>query len=321
MWQASCDLQTLRLRAKLLELIRDFFSKRSVLEVQTPSLSLHTVTDPFIDSLLVLDHQQQFYLQTSPEFYMKRLLASGSGDIYQLSKVYRQDEIGNKHHREFTMLEWYRCDFSLEQLMNEVADLFSEIYILLKKQSLIIKYFSYQDCFQQIFSINPHQASVEQLQQCANDKKIHHSLSLYDDKNIWLDLLFSSCIEPKLGGKQHQPLLTFVYDYPASQAALARIEKNSINNQVAKRFEVFLSSMELGNGYFELLDPKEQKQRFIKDNVTRKKLNKTTLALDEKFLAAMEYGLPECSGVAIGIDRLIMLLSNQTEISKVLSFI
>jgi lysyl-tRNA synthetase class 2 len=315
-WQASSSIEMLHSRAKLLSNIRTFFKQKQVLEVETPILSPAGTTDVFIDSFITSQYNNNYYLHTSPEFAMKRLLASGSGDIYQIAKVFRQEESGHRHNPEFTLLEWYRLDFDIQRLMQEVAELICYAF----EQKIEVKYLSYRDCFIKNLSINPHRTSITELKLVANKYNLGNVLSESDDKDRWLELLLSSVIENKLGGTKEEPKMTFLYDYPASQASLAKIEENNYKEKVAKRFELYFAGMELANGFFELDDAQEQLRRFKEDNLQRRKLGKQQVLIDYHLITALEKGLPMCSGVALGIDRLLMVLTGVHQIKKNMSF-
>jgi lysyl-tRNA synthetase class 2 len=313
-WQPSASLENLRIRAHVLKTIRDFFSTRGVLEVETPLMCHTSVTDTFIQSIpaffqaLPHEKEQRYYLQTSPEYAMKRLLAAGSGAIYQISKAFRQGEIGRFHNPEFTMIEWYRPGFNHHGLMDEVDEL---LQLILKKPAAERK--SYAQVFREYLQINPHEESMENLIACA---KTHHLTIASDitDRDTWLQVLMSECIEPRIG--QDRPC--FIYDFPVSMAALSRIKPG--NPPVASRFEVYFRGIELANGFHELQDANEQCNRFLKNQEERKNLGLTDMAIDELFLQALSHGLPDCSGVALGIDRLIMLATESQKIADVLSF-
>lgn len=309
-WQPTASIESLRQRAKILQQLRDFFSVRQILEVETPLLSHATVTDPHIHSLKVFSDSTPdiFYLQTSPEYAMKRLLAAGSGAIYQITKSFRQDEIGRIHNPEFSMLEWYRPGFDHHALMNEMDELLQFILGCEKADRL-----TYAELFQHYLGLDPHNTRVEELQQCADQQ----NLSVQEkpsDIDSWLMLLLSHCIEPKLGFER--PL--FLYDFPPKQAALAKIRHE--HPVVASRFEVYAKGMELANGFHELQDTKEQEKRFKQDLLERENLGFATVPIDKNFLAGLEHGLPDCAGVALGIDRLVMLATNCETIADVISF-
>lgn len=303
-WQPSATIDALRQRARILQLIRDFFAKRNVLEVETPLLCTTSVTAPYIQSIAT----QSSYLQTSPEYMMKRLLAAGSGDIFQICKAFRQEEMGRFHQPEFTLLEWYRIGFDHHALMNEMDEL---LQVVLKTQPA--ERVSYQTLFETHLQINPHTISVDELRTIAHE----HNINIQDDitdKDTWLQLLCSHCIEPHIG--LEKPL--FIYDYPASQAALARLSPS--NPLIASRFEVYFRGIELANGFHELANANEQRTRFENDLRERKKLGLLELPIDEHLLAALTHGLPDCAGVALGIDRLIMLALDANQINDVVSF-
>lgn len=310
-WCPSASLENLKKRAEILKQIRNFFYQREVLEVETPLLSRTSVTDPHIQSVPALVHSQKiasqfYYLQTSPEFAMKRLLAAGSGSIFQISKAFRQGELGRLHNPEFSILEWYQLGYDHHDLMNEVDEFLQDILRCNPAEKI-----SYADLFQSHLSIDPHRASVSDLEQCARKQDIQLGAKIHD-KDAWLNLLMTHVIEPKLG--QHCPC--FVFDFPDSQAALARIKPD----KTASRFEVYVAGVELANGFHELANQEEQRQRFEKNLVEREKLGFDPLPLDENFLAALSHGLPDCAGVALGLDRLVMLATQSTTIKDVLSF-
>ena len=310
-WKPSASLQNLQKRAQLLANIRGFFSERGVLEVETPLLASATVPDVFIESIAaqVIDgaSSSQKFLQTSPEYFMKRLLASGSGSIYQIAKAFRQEEKSKRHNVEFTLLEWYRVSYSLDQLMTELEQLLQEVLACGPIPRL-----SYRELFQQYLQIDPHKISLEDLQRLAAKEVDLSSTDL--SRTDYLQLLLSNSIEPQL------PPFCFIYDYPKEQAALAAIEEDEQGVAVAKRFELFGHTMELANGYFELSDAAEQRSRFEADNAMRMEKGLQTHELDENLIAALESGLPSCAGVAVGVDRLLMLLTGAKHIGEVISF-
>lgn len=311
-FKPTACFEYLQKRAQLLKQIRRFFDERQVLEVETPILSHSTVTSPYIASLstyISLAKPTLFYMQTSPEFAMKRLLAAGYGDVYQITKAFRDGEQGQRHNPEFTLLEWYRTGFDHIQLMNEM-DLFLQTVIEAKPA---LRY-RYQDLFQQFLNIDPFSSSSNDLKDMIKNKNIDMT-DFIDDRDTLLDILMTQCIEPFLG-LELKPV--FVYDFPASQAALARIRSG--NPSVAERFEVYLNGMELANGFHELSDGKEQRKRFEAENQLRMEKDLPLIPLDENFLAALEYGLPDCAGVALGIDRLLMAVLNTSNIEDVITF-
>ncbi|PCI75243.1 MAG: elongation factor P lysine(34) lysyltransferase [SAR86 cluster bacterium] len=310
-WKPSASLKNLQQRARVLAKIRYFFSERDVLEVETPLLASSTVPDVYIESIaaevLEGNSSRRNFLQTSPEFFMKRLLASGSGSIYQIAKAFRQEEKGTRHNIEFTLLEWYRLSYSLDQLMTEVERLVQEVL-----DCGPISRFSYREIFQQHLQIDPHEITLDELQQLANTEIDLSSSDL--SKTDYLQLLLSSSIEPQL------PPFCIIYNYPKEQAALSTLAADEHGVVVAKRFELFGQGMELANGYFELSDAAEQRARFESDNATRKEKGLQIHDADEKLIAALESGLPSCSGVAMGVDRLLMLLVEAKNIGEVISF-
>ena len=310
-WKPSASLKNLQQRAYALAKIRRFFSERDVLEVETPLLASSTVSDVYIESIAAEvvkgNSSRKNFLQTSPEFFMKRLLASGSGSIYQIAKAFRQEEKSARHNIEFTLLEWYRLSYSLDQLMAELEELVQEVL-----GCGPISRFSYREIFRQHLQIDPHEISLKELQQLARSEIDLSGSNLC--KTDYLQLLLSNSIEPKL------PPYCIIYDYPFQQAALATLAADEHGVVVAKRFELFSHGMELANGYFELSDAAEQRARFEKDNAARKAKGLQAHDADEKLIAALESGLPSCSGVAVGVDRLLMLLVEAKNISEVISF-
>lgn len=311
-WKPTATIDHLKTRAQLYKKTRDFFAAKNVLEVETPLLCRRTVTDPFIESIpaLVKKNNEKilYYLQTSPEYAMKRLLARGSGSIYQLGKAFRQEEMGYFHNPEFTLLEWYRIGFNHHQLMDEM-DEFLQI-ILNVKQALRI---TYHELFRQEVGINPHETNLQELKNCAERFNLHVATHL-GEIDDWLNLLMTHVIEPKLMGDQ----VYFIYDFPIFMSALSRIEDGETST--ASRFEVYYQGIELANGFHELNDAKEQRKRFTANNRRRKSLGLDTLPIDEEFLACVDH-LPDCAGVALGFDRLAMLALNAKEIREVISFV
>lgn len=313
-WRPTATIDSLRQRAALIKLIRDFFATRSILEVETPLLCHTTVTDPFIESISAIYGRRTYYLQTSPEYAMKRLLAAGFPAIYQICKAFRHGEQGHLHNPEFTLLEWYRLGFDHHALMDEVDEL---LQFVLKTPKA--KKFSYAEIFNNHLEINPHEASLHELQKLAFENELHvNNEATIHDRDTWLNLLLTHCIEPKLG--DNSPC--FIYDFPQSQAALARIEyayDRDSQVKVASRFEVYFRGIELANGFHELQDADEQRLRFEKNLIKRKQLGLKPIALDQYFLTALNHGLPACAGVALGVDRLVMLATKSSSIADVLS--
>lgn len=306
-WRPTTAAAALRARAELYRQLRAFFAARDYLEVDPPLLGRGGTTDPAIESFHTLYSGEQYYLQTSPEFSMKRMLAAGSGPIYAICKVFRQGEQGRHHNPEFTMLEWYRPGFDDHELMREVGELLRGMFDapLVKK--------SYRDIFLEHLNLDPHRAELAQLKQCAGE---HLDVSWDDDsRDIWLDLLFSHLIQPTLKDR-----ITIVHDYPASQAALAKVTRDAEGQTVARRFEVFFAGAELANGYWELTDAAEQARRFAADNDYRRAAKLPTVQSDLKLVAALESGMPDCAGVALGVDRLLLLITGAEQLDEVIPF-
>ena len=308
-WQPTAPIENLKKRARILQQIRAFFLERAVLEVDTPALSRAGATEPNIESFQTAE---SLYLHTSPEFPMKRLLAAGSGSIYQIAKVFRQGESGRNHNPEFTLLEWYRVGWDYRELMDEIATLITSI-MGDKRLKRPPEWLSYCEAFNRYLAIDPLKASVDELARCAKERGIDlYSAAM--EHSGWLDLLFAEKIQPHLG----RGGITFIYDYPADQASLARLKPDNPN--LAERFELFVEGIELGNGFGELTDATEQRERFENDLKIREERGADTPPVDENFLGALEQGLPECSGVAIGIDRLVMAVLDTESINEVISF-
>jgi lysyl-tRNA synthetase class 2 len=308
----------LKMRAEMLSTIRQFFAKKQVLEVETPLLGWAIGTDPELDYFAtehsVTPGQASMFLQTSPEFAMKRLLAAGSGCIYQICKAFRRGETGRFHNPEFTILEWYRLDFDVQQMMDETVDLLIELLAPTLAINKIEK-LRYQTIFEQHTGIDPISAQLPDFIACARQHHLFEAEKICGkDLSCWLDFLFSHLVQPALASQT----ICLIYEYPACQAALARLNAN--NPELADRFEVFVNGVELGNGYFELADFEEQTERFAKDGLIRKTRGKAAVQPDRRFLAALKQGLPNCSGIAIGLDRVLMLMANATHIDEILSF-
>jgi lysyl-tRNA synthetase class 2 len=307
----------LQLRARLLRDIRQFFQQRAVLEVETPLLSHTTGTDPqlafFSTEYCSAPSRQALFLQTSPEFAMKRLLAAGSGSIYQICKAFRNGEAGRFHNPEFTMLEWYRVGFGLTELMDEVDALFTVLFDGLGLQTT--NRTSYQAVFRQYTGLDPLQFCYQDYCAYARANGLPEAISLCgEDHVLWLDLIFSHKVQPFLG----KNALCMVYAYPASQSSLARA--SSDNPLTVERMELFVNGIELGNGYHELTDAAEQEWRFLKEIQKRQEQNLPSVSADRRLLAALASGLPDCSGIAVGLDRLLMLISSGATLSDTLSF-
>lgn len=302
-WQPTASIAALKQRAKIINTIRDFFNARNVLEVETPLLCFATSTDPHLHSFHV---PNAGFLQTSPEFSMKRLLAANSGPIFQICKAFRGEESGRKHNREFTILEWYRPGFDHQQLMDEMSDLMQTV---LNCQPADRK--TYQTIFGEMLGIDPINDSIATLKKAAVSL---NAPDLGENRDAWLQLLLTHFIEPKLG--LERPI--FIYDYPVSQAELAKV--NPAQPEVAQRFELYFKGLELANGYHELTDATEQYKRFVADNQQREKMQLPTLPIDSRLLTALSQPYPECAGVALGVDRLIMLALSAPHIENIISF-
>lgn len=311
-WQPTASRAALKSRAQQSFFVRGFFAQRDVLEVETPLLGRCGVTEPNLDGVFAQINAQGIeggWLQTSPEYHMKRLLAAGSGSIYQISKVFRNGERGRRHNPEFSMLEWYRPDFDDAALMAEVSDLVCGWLKCPRPQTI-----SYRQAMIDWAGIDPLVISEEELRQrCRQWLEPEQLVDLSRDG--CLDLLMSFAVEPNLGTETP----VFINQYPASQASLARISQVD-GFDVAHRFELYIDGLELCNGYWELTSADEQRSRFEADNRLRKAAGKPEMNVDEAFLAALEQGLPDCAGVALGLDRLLMLKIGTRDISDVLAF-
>lgn len=312
-WQPSASLTALHARADLNRAIREFFIETNALEVELPILNRAPVADMNIEPIEVAasDVMPKLYLHTSPEYSMKRLLCAGSGDIYALGKVFRAGEAGGRHNPEFTMLEWYRVGIDHQELMHEVADLLEELLvdsaIELEQPPLFL---TYQQAVTYYAGLDPFSSSDDDIQQLGINLA---GADLALNRDGWLDMIMSHQVEKNLPHGR----LVFIYNYPASQAALAKLNHDDAGQLIAERFEVYLNAMELANGYHELTDAQEQRQRF------EHSLSGTERPIDEKLLAAMQHsamGLPDCAGVAMGVDRVLMLQLGMTSIAEVISF-
>jgi len=312
-WQPAASMENLRARAQLNTQLRAFFAEREVLEVEVPLLARATVTDPHIDSIQARQAGELLFLQTSPEFFMKRLLCAGSGAIYSLGKAFRNGEAGRRHNPEFTMLEWYRPGFDDSRLMDEVSELLQQLLPERLPNATAIERISYRALFQRHLKIDPHTVTLAVLQALGQQ---HCELDWQDDsRDVWLDLLMTHVIEPRLGEG-----LVLVYDYPESQAALARVLEDARGQRVAKRFEAYVGGMELVNGYWELTDAAEQAKRFDADWRQREAMGVECYPQDHYLLNALTAGMPDTAGVALGVDRLLMLMTDSRAIGDVMSF-
>jgi lysyl-tRNA synthetase class 2 len=297
------------LRARLLARTREFFAARGVLEVETPAIGSATATDPHIESVRCEVSGESRYLQTSPELFMKRLLAAGSGPIFQIAKVFRDSERGRRHNPEFTLLEWYRPGFDHHGLMDEVDDFFQEV---LGTAPAIRE--SYGALFIRHCGLDPHRARVQELAERARELGLPDVTPRDLSREDWLNLFVAQSVEPHLGlGAPH-----FVFDFPVELRALARVRPGE--PPVAERFEAFFEGMELANGYHELTDASEQGARFRSDLELRRALGRPEVRADDRMLAALEHGLPDSAGVALGFDRLVMIAAGARSIDSVLSF-
>lgn len=312
-------------RAQLMSVIRQFFATRQVLEVQTPLLSQAGNTDTFLQSVAAQvtyqDKPCTYYLHTSPEFAMKRLLASWQVPMYQICPVFRDNEIGARHNIEFTMLEWYQPNYNLDDLASELGDLLEMLY----GHPIVLSHYRYVDAFMDFVGIHPLTASLEALQAVAEDKGLTgfdfnnvesgNTNSEQDIRQSWLDLLFSHAVEPNLG----HDLPTLIIEYPPATAALAKTAVDKEGNKVAKRFELYIKGIEIANAYDELADGQALKKRFEHDNQLRKRHNLLQMPMDEYLIAASDDLIP-CSGIAVGLDRLLMVLTGATSLEEVIPF-
>lgn len=312
-------------RAQLMSTVRQFFATHQVLEVQTPLLSQAGNTDTFLQSVAAQvtyqDKPCTYYLHTSPEFAMKRLLASWQVPIYQICSVFRDNEIGVRHNIEFTMLEWYQPNYSLDDMAAELGELLAALY----GHSVVMSHYRYVDAFMDFVGIHPLAASLDALQAVAEDKGLtgfdfNSDLANTEDgeadiRQSWLDLLFSHAVEPNLG----HDLPTLIIEYPLATAALAKTAVDKEGNTVAKRFELYINGIEIANAYDELADGQALRERFERDNQLRKRHNLPQMPIDEHLLAASDALIP-CSGIAVGIDRLLMVITGANSLEDVISF-
>ena len=317
-WRPTASRETLRLRAELLTRARGFFAARGVLEVDTPIVVNAPVTDVHIHSARVMleaadrgqPATQPYFLHTSPEYAMKRLLAAGAGDIYQICHVVRALERGRLHNAEFTLIEWYRLGYSLGALMGEVEALVREL-LGRPHAALETERVSYREAFVRALALDPFTAPVAQLAEHARRAGFGGETT---DRDELLELLMGTAVGPRLG----QRGLTFVHGYPASQAALARLDPD--DPRAAQRFELYCGGIELANGFHELASAHEQRDRFERDILERCRLGLPHTAIDRHLLAALAAGLPDCCGVALGFDRTLMLAAGAEHIDAVLPF-
>lgn len=317
-WQPSASQHALRARAAMLNQLRAFFAQRQVLEVETPLLCGAGSTDPALASFQctfrgpgAADGEPR-WLQTSPEFHMKRLLAAGSGPIYQVCKAFRDGELGRLHNPEFTMLEWYRPGYDHHRLMDEVDQLVRTLLAPYREPPPTVR-LSYAEAFERFVGVDPHRADVAQLRGRVEALDIVPPPGLAS-RDAWLDLLLTHVVEPGL----RQYALCMIYDYPASQAALARVRPGS--PPLAERFELYLEGVELANGFHELTEQGEQARRFAADQARRAETGSPGPSTDVRLLDALRHGLPDCAGVALGLDRLLMSALGCSRLDQVLAF-
>jgi len=310
-WRPAASLSALELRARLLASVRQYFAEQQVMEVETPVLAAAGVTDVHLASLHTsIAGRGRYFLQTSPEYAMKRLLAAGARDIYQVSRVFRDGERGAHHNPEFTLVEWYRHGFDAAALMDECARLLSRLL----PDPRPVERLTYAEALQRHAGVDSLAATLTDLQAAIR----RHGVSLGEDteldRDACLDLLMSAIVGPQLGRGR----ITFVHQYPASQAALARLSPT--DPRVAERFEIYVEGIELANGFHELANAAEQRSRFERDAHERHRRGLPRVPADERLLAALEHGLPECSGVALGFDRVVMLAAGARSLDEVLAF-
>lgn len=304
-WQPSAGARAIQARAKLYAHIRQFFATRNVLEVDTPYLAQHGVSDIHIQCIQVPGYG---YLQSSPEYHMKRLLAAGIGCMYQIARVFRDGEAGQRHNPEFTMLEWYRVGMALPELISECIALLSPLLGI-----ETVQHYAFRDVFTQHTGLDPMHASVAELRQKAEENT---QLPADLARGELVDWLMATVVEPQLPHDQ----LTVIDRFPGWAAALAEQSSDDDGAVVALRFEIYAKGMELANGYQELLDAEEQRQRFATDQRLREQRALPPRTADPWLLEALAHGLPFCSGVAMGLDRLLMLLLNAEHIEEVINF-
>lgn len=310
-YMPSASIKNLKLRAQFIQRVRSFFSDENILEVDTPILSPYGTTDINIDSFITTYcDKKKYYLCTSPEFHMKRLLCDGIGSIYQISKAFRNEDVSKVHNPEFTMLEWYQVGIDHFELIR-VIERFLKFVMGITKCDII----SYDECFQKYLQFSPLDLTVNEIrQQFLKRLELSEELEQENNKDVLLQLIFSLLIEPNLGKKY--PI--FVHSFPATQASLAKI--NEFDSRISDRFELYYKGLELANGFHELSDHVEQNNRFNNDNFKRLHQNKEVVPIDVNLIESLKFGLPKCSGVAIGIDRLLMLELKENNINKVISF-
>ena len=309
-WRPTASVDTLKRRAVFVRQIREWFFQQDVLEAETPQISSGATTDPNIDSFPVADR----HLRTSAEFHLKRLLSQGCPDVYELGKVFRVDESGRNHNPEFTMLEWYRLGFDHHQLISDVESLLQHLH---DNENLVVERISYRDLWRQHTGIDPAFTSCDDIVSFLSRCSIEVPASVTNNLDALQDLAMGTVIADSLARDRY----TCIIDYPASQASLARIDHSDPDWPVANRFEVYYGSVELANGFYELTDGGEQQARFESDNRMRVQDSKPAMPIDMRFVAALNHGMPDCAGVAVGIDRLMMVLMPEIEaMQQVISF-
>lgn len=321
-WRPTAAPGVLQARARLLAAAREFFARRGVLEVDTPMLVISGVTEPQIQSIACTAAALpagRGWLRTSPEYGMKRLLAAGAPDLYELGRVFRDGELGHRHQPEFTLAEWYRRGMDLAAMVSETCDFILALAAAAGQPPEPVTRHRYRDVFQAATGLDPMRASLDELQACAA-ARLHHQLdrrlaaALGGDRAAWLDLLTSHLVMPAL----EAPGLLVITHYPACQAALARL--NPADADEAERFEVFRHGVELANGYRELTDAAEQAHRFAADRARRAALGLPDMPADEALLAALAAGLPDCCGVAVGFDRVLASYLGLAELGQAMAF-
>lgn len=311
-WRPNSSHETARARAEMLRIARSFFATAKVLEVSTPSLSARTSVDPNIESIVALVAGRELYLHTSPEHFMKRLLAAGYPDIFQICRVYRDGEVGRLHLPEFTMIEWYRHGFELQAMMQETAALVGKMLTRKKLAQPPLK-ITYSQAFDQALSLAPLRADAKMIAD-AIDAGDDLMQSLGDDRDAWLDLAMATRVASMFPADR----LTLVYHYPANQSALARLCPD--DNTVADRFELYYGAIELANGFVELTDAKEQRARFESDLEKRSSSGLKHYEIDDALLEALQSGMPPTAGVALGLERLLMINEGADDIRSISTF-
>lgn len=307
-WQPSATIDNLKIRAQILTKVRSFFVNLGYLEVETPIMGQHGISDVYLENILAKFRGHEYYLQTSPEYHMKRLLAAGSGPIYQIFRAFRDDELGRWHNPEFSLLEWYKLSADYNLLIAEVDDFLQKVF----NCDPAIK-ISYQQIFIDACGIDPFAVSITELRLCLQRYDLDNVLDKNEqDVDQYLFLLMSHVVEPFMA---HYTMPVVVYGFPKSQASLAQVV-----DDVALRFEVYYKGIELANGFAELIDADAQRMRFVEDNFKRVAKDLKTVTLDENFLQALQAGLPDCCGVALGLDRIIALYLQENNLASVISF-